>query len=132
MKVFHHAGNISKVQVPKMRAMTITGLCRFLGITETSWVRYKYDRGESFRTICEKVTNIVREQKFTGAAADLLNPGFIARDLGLADKRELAGEGGGPIRTESRVDYSQLDTEELRKLDAIAEKIRTNTGETDE
>lgn len=34
---------------------------------------------------------VIYEQKFTGAAADLLNPNIIARDLGLADKKELSG-----------------------------------------
>lgn len=44
---------------------------------------------------------IIRRQKFEGAAADLFNPNIIARDLGLADKSELTGKDGGPIETKS-------------------------------
>ena len=42
---------------------------------------------------------IIYNQKFTGAAADLLNPNIIARELGLADKQqnEHTGVDGKPI-----------------------------------
>ncbi|MDC9826565.1 terminase small subunit, partial [Devosia sp. ZB163] len=44
-----------------------------------------------------RVDEIIRAQKFEGAAAGLLNPNIIARDLGLADKQELTGKGGSPL-----------------------------------
>ena len=47
---------------------------------------------------------IIRTQKFEGASADLLNPNIIARDLGLADKSELTGAGGGAIETVTRIE----------------------------
>jgi hypothetical protein len=39
-----------------------------------------------------------REQKFTGAAAGLLNGNLVARELGLADKAEVTGEGAAPSK----------------------------------
>lgn len=39
-----------------------------------------------------RVEQIIRQQKFEGAAAELLNPNIIARDLGLADKKVLGGD----------------------------------------
>ncbi len=45
-----------------------------------------------------RVDEIIRTQKFQGASADLLNANIIARDLGLADKTELTGKDGGPVR----------------------------------
>jgi hypothetical protein len=83
--------------VAKMRAMTIGGLCIFLDIDETSWRGWKSDRSDLI-PIITRVERIIRDQKFTGAAADLLNPNIIARDLGLADKKEHTGAGGGPVR----------------------------------
>lgn len=83
--------------VAKMRAMTIGGLCIFLDIDETSWRGWKSDRSDLIPIIA-RVERIIRDQKFTGAAADLLNPNIIARDLGLADKKEHTGAGGGPVR----------------------------------
>lgn len=69
--------------LPKMRAMTISGLCIHLGISRQGW--HEYRQKEDFSAICERVEDIIRDQKFSGAAADLLNPSIIARDLGLRD-----------------------------------------------
>jgi len=72
--------------VPKMRAMTINGLCIFLGISMDTWRRWRDCEDKDFCAVIREVECIIREQKFTGAAADLLNPNIIARDLGLNDK----------------------------------------------
>jgi hypothetical protein len=89
----------------KMRAMTLSALCIFLDITLKTWHNYK--NNEDFLHIVNQVEEIVRTQKFQGAAADLLNPNIIARDLGLADKSELTGKGGGPVLV-SRIELVDL------------------------
>jgi len=81
--------------VAKMRAMTISGLCIFLDIDQTTW--RDYGSKKDFSRIVTRVEEIIRAQKFAGAAADLLNPNIIARDLGLAEKQEHSGPEGGPI-----------------------------------
>jgi hypothetical protein len=86
----------------KMRAMTISGLCIFLDIGRRTWDGYRERDG--FVPIVSRVEEIIRDQKFTGAAADLLNPNIIARDLGLADKSELTGKDGGPFETITRIE----------------------------
>ncbi|WP_290688531.1 terminase small subunit [Haematobacter sp. UBA3484] len=53
--------------------------------------------------VITRVEQIIRTQKFEGAAADLLNPNIIARELGLADKTEMSGPEGGAIKTVSEV-----------------------------
>lgn len=72
--------------VKKMRAMTISGLCIFLDIGTSTWS--DYERKEDFTDITKRVVEIIRDQKFAGASADLLNANIIARDLGLADKKD--------------------------------------------
>ncbi|WP_084398294.1 DNA-packaging protein [Henriciella aquimarina] len=84
--------------VPKMRAMTIAGLCNFLDIAQVTWAEYR-TRSEDFTLVTSRVDSIIRQQKFEGAAADLLNPRIIARDLGLAEKHEHSGPNGGPMQT---------------------------------
>lgn len=75
--------------IPLMRAMTLRGLCRHMGIGRRSWDEY---RGrEDFTEVCEAAEDIMFEQKFTGAAAGLFNAAIIARDLGLADRTEVEG-----------------------------------------
>lgn len=82
--------HVEVVSLPKMRAMTIVGLCIFLDIDRTTWM--EYGRREDFSKTVARVEDIIYSQKFEGAAADLLNPNIIARDLGLADKKEHSGK----------------------------------------
>ena len=96
-KIFHSQGMITKDTVTKMRAMTISGLCIFLGIDRTTWENYR--NNPDFFRIIKEVEEIIYNQKFTGAASDLLNANIIARELGLADKQqnEHTGADGKPI-----------------------------------
>ncbi len=84
-------GSGTLMEVPKMRAMTIQGLCIFIGITTVTWRDWRESR-DDLSSIITRVEEIMYEQKFSGAAADMLNPNIIARDLGLADKKEMKGQ----------------------------------------
>lgn len=85
------------IVLPKMRAMTVMGLCIFLDISRDTWSQYRQKDG--FSDICSRVDDVIRTQKFEGASAELLNPAIIARDLGLADRSEHSGPNGGAIET---------------------------------
>ena len=74
---------IARSFTPKMRAMTITGIARFVGMTHETWIRYKHK--EDFSEVVGEAEEIIREQKLVGAAAGFLNPNIIARDLGLKE-----------------------------------------------
>jgi hypothetical protein len=89
-KPFAYQGVVVQEPVAKMRAMTIAGLCNFLDIGTSTWDDYR--KREDFSEVATRVEQIIRQQKFEGAAADLLNPNIIARDLGLADKVESNGQ----------------------------------------
>lgn len=79
------------LELSKMRAMTIVGLCVFLDITRSTWAEWRKSR-DDLSAVITRVEQIIYQQKFSGAAADLLNANIIARDLGLADKSELKAE----------------------------------------
>lgn len=83
-------GTATHEPIAKMRAMTIGGLCLFLDVEERTWRMWRDERADLLPVIT-RAEAIIYQQKFTGAAADLLNPNIIARDLGLADKKELSG-----------------------------------------
>ena len=89
-------GQATIATLPKMRAMTIDGLCMFIDISDTTWANYR-GRGKDFLAVTTRVERVIYQQKFTGAAADLLNPNIIARDLGLADKKEHTGKDGAAL-----------------------------------
>ncbi len=79
--------NADTKTIPKMRAMTIGGLCIYVGIGRTTWDEFK--KREGFAGVIAQVEQILYTQKFEGAAADLLNGNIISRDLGLKDQQEV-------------------------------------------
>lgn len=106
-KAFAFQGTVTVESLPKMRAMTILGLCIFLDISVRTWGDYR--EREDFMPVTTRVDEIIRTQKFQGAAADLLNPNIIARDLGLSDKQELTGDGGGPLNVIHKIERVIVD-----------------------
>jgi hypothetical protein len=87
VKPFAFQGVVTQEQIPKMRAMTIEGMCLFLDIATSTWYEWR-KAGNDFSDIVTKAEAVIRSQKFAGAAADLLNANIIARDLGLSDKMQ--------------------------------------------
>lgn len=106
-KLTSYQGVNTHEPVAKMRAMTLSGLCIFLDIGRRTWDDFR--KNEDFSPVVSRVDEIIRTQKFEGASADLLNPNIIARDLGLADKSELTGAGGGAIETVTRIERVIVD-----------------------
>lgn len=100
-KAFSYEGVVTIAKLPKMRAMTVGGLCLFIDITERQWREWKTESGEYYRPdllpVITQVEAAIYQQKFTGAAADLLNANIIARDLGLADKKQLGNDPDNPL-----------------------------------
>lgn len=113
---FSYQGESWIESVPKMRAMTIEGLCLHLGIAYSTWRDYatKPDRKE-FLEVITWAESVIRAQKFEGAAADLLNPNIIARDLGLVDKKDLSSTDGS-LTPKSNIDTSKLSTSALAEI----------------
>lgn len=112
-KQYHFQGSLKNSVMARMRAMTVKGLCIFLDISETTWATYcdkDEDEDKGFLGVTTRVRAIIDTQKFEGAAADLLNPNIIARDLGLKDAREISGPDGGPVE----IDYAESARARLR------------------
>lgn len=70
---------------------TFTGLFLFLDIDENTWQRYRKEKPyEDFWAITARIDKIIYTQKFEGAAVGAFNANIIARDLGLADKKDVS------------------------------------------
>lgn len=89
-----------RVELPRMRAFTIQGLCLYLQCSkqyfdsfETSIRDSKKKADKDFLVVITRIREIIFTQKFTGAAGGFLNPNIIARDLGLVDKKDLTSNG---------------------------------------
>lgn len=90
-KQFAFQGVVTTHNAPKMRAMTLTGFCLFADISIDTF--HEYRKNKDFIVVCTRIDNAIYQQKFEGAAADLLNPSIIARDLGLKDQHDHATKG---------------------------------------
>lgn len=121
-KAFGSKDGPQTIDLPKMRAMSVSALCIFLDISPHTWADYR--AREDFTPICSRVDEIIRSQKFQGAAADLLNPSIIARDLGLADKSEHSGPNGGPIKSETTITEMLLVAVPIPERDADGYPIK--------
>jgi len=71
--------------------MTISGFCRFVHINFKTWQLYQ--GREDFIHVTGEIEDVIYDQKFSGAAADLLNANIIARDLGLTEKTSTEHSG---------------------------------------
>ncbi len=86
-RVFSYKGEQTHESVSLLRAFTLSGLCLHLGVTEETWRAWRKDRPD-LKEVITKAESVVHQQKFEGGAAGLLNANIIARDLGLADKKD--------------------------------------------
>lgn len=84
-----NAGKI--IKIPYMRAYTLTGLCLYVNASEKWWINFRSgDKlSKDFLSVITRIEDIIKTQKFEGAAAGLLNANIIARDLGLSDKQDV-------------------------------------------
>lgn len=83
-KVGFYEGMAIHTEVNKVRAMTTNGLCIYLGIGVSTFYAWKADRDDLAAAI-EWIEQVIRDQKFSAAAAGLLNANIISRELGLKD-----------------------------------------------
>jgi hypothetical protein len=111
MKPFAYQGVVIQEPVAKMRAMTIDGMCLFLDISPSTWYEWRKTE-DDYSDIVTKAENVIRSQKFAGAAADLLNSNIIARDLGLSDKKETEHSG--------TIQFTDMTDEDLdRRIESL-------------
>ena len=96
-KAFAFQGSSWVEDIDKARAFTFKGMCIFIGVS-THKVRKLADDPE-YAEVLAWIDDVIFTQKFELAAAELLNANFISKDLGLVDKSEISGAGGGPLRT---------------------------------
>jgi hypothetical protein len=109
-KLFAYEGSVTRDHISKMRAMTERGLCLFIGIDPTTW--YDYCKRDEFKFVCEQIKCVIWEQKFTAAAADLMNANIIGKELGLVERKSVEGPDGGPVQ----IDAGTLSTKTMEEL----------------
>lgn len=73
--------------VPTETPYTKSGLFVYLDIDITTWGLYR--ERQDFINIITRVEQIIYTQKIEGASTGAFNANIVARELGLADKKEI-------------------------------------------
>lgn len=120
-----HGKDSKIIELPKMRAFTLEGLCLFLHVN----TRYFNDFADSlkgkedesskgFSEIITRIRETIRNQQYTGAAGEFLNPNLVARYLGLKDRTDLTSKDDRlPDNMESVVSIiSRLNADDLIRI----------------
>jgi len=120
-KAFSYEGNITIAKLPKMRAMTIIGFCLFADIDQSTFDNYR--KNKDFIGVATRIEGAIKSQKFEGAAAELLNPNIIARDLGLKDKVENENKN-------VNINKDMTDEEFLNEMKNLGVRNADGSGDT--
>ena len=100
IKAYPYKGTVVKEALPKKRAMSLSALLRFIDISHEQWRLWRKGDRPDLIGVIQWAERAIYDQKFEGAAADMLNSNIIARDLGLTEKQahELSSKDGQPIQ----------------------------------
>lgn len=88
--------SIEIIELPVIRAMTVSQLCLYLGCNEAYLRQFKAkltENDKDFATVINCIEQTIYNQKFQGAAGNLLNANIISRELGLVDKSDMTTGG---------------------------------------
>lgn len=85
-KTEFHGKDALECLVPNETPYTKTGLFVFLDISNDTWNLYK--ERKDFIEVITRVEQIIYTQKIEGASVGAFNASIVARELGLADKKQ--------------------------------------------
>lgn len=74
-------GEVSESQVHKPRVFTVKGMRLFCSFSEA--VLNKWRKDPLYSPVMEFIDSVIYEQKFQLAVNGIINPGFVAKDLGI-------------------------------------------------
>lgn len=98
----------SKVS-PNARPYTLKGLCIYLGCNSLYFINFKRqlpEGEEDFNLVIRRIEETIYTQKFEGAAVGAFNANIIARDLGLADKKQV----------DSKLSLGKVDPKKIKEI----------------
>lgn len=93
-----YQGTTTHHTVSRMRAMSVQGLCLHIGTNSGVWYDWRKNRPD-LKDAITAAEDVIRCQKFEGAAAGFLNASIVSRDLGLADKTDHTSSDGSMAPT---------------------------------
>lgn len=108
--------DVELVLIPTARPYSLSGLCLYLGCNSAYFRTFKAqmpEGEEDFNTVISRIEEVIYTQQFEGATVGAYNANIIARNLGLADKKEVEHSGGMEIKN-----VKELSDDELASIAA--------------
>lgn len=107
-------GVVGQGQALKIRPFTNHALCLYLNISGSTWQKWRTD--PEFMDVVEFADEVIREQKFSGAAAGVFNAGFIMKDLNMDNSTvKSIGDPDQPLHVKTDTDIN-LSPEAIQAL----------------
>lgn len=108
--------------VPTARPYTLSGLCIYLDVNSQYFMNFKQSlepkegkkqtkKQKDFSTVILRVEEIIRTQKFEGAAVGTFNSNIIAREMGMVDRKDVTTQ-GKPISNKLEIEIVEPNDEE--------------------
>lgn len=109
-KVFHHRGLITRANVPRYRPASLKGFCSWLQV-HISKIEYWKRQSAEFAKAVQFIIQRFEDYNYQLAAAGLLDPGFIARDLGMYEKVDPSTLPNNQYQDEMSIDEVKKEAE---------------------
>lgn len=82
-----YQGVVSESLVHKPRVFTLNGLALFMGVNINRFARWRTEAGYS--DVMAFVDSVIHEQKYQLAAANIINAGFVGKEIGIDKATEV-------------------------------------------
>ena len=90
IEIDYRGKDATPVEIYKPKVFQKDELAIFCGLSEWRLIDNLKYVSEDFSQVVTRIENIIKTQKFQYAAVNIFNSNIIARDLGLADKKDIA------------------------------------------
>ena len=93
IEVDYRGKDLTKIELPHPQVFQKGALARFCDVAKWETIEDLKKVNNDFLEVITRIEGIIRDQKFTYATVGMFNSNIVARDLGLADKREQNNDG---------------------------------------
>jgi hypothetical protein len=119
------------VEIPKVRAFTIKGLCLFLHVNEDFMLQFRNtcagrddQESKDFSRVISNIYDTIFTQKFTAAAAGFLKENLIARETGLAERQQVHQINQN---ASDYIEYTEVSDEALKEIKNANKRLKSNS-----
>lgn len=101
IEVDYRGKDADRVEIPKMRTLSKDGFALACGLSGWEIINDYRKNRKDFSEIVTRIEKYIQVSKLEGAAAGMLNPSIIARELGLKEQTDITTDNkplGGVIK----------------------------------